>query len=258
MAKYSFIKGGKKVRKRKGFPDIETFKQPHNPDHDWYLLSDEKDGPMIRHALEYTTQNCLWHKDFVNVLMGSYLKDSKHRTIIDVGASYGWMAVSFAKHFKEVKCFEIRSDVRYALRKNVRFFPNVEVFDYGLGSKEDEVLLGDTMVTGSTRVVDEDGYLGSPKNNVKTSIDKAPILPLDSLNFENVDCIKIDVEGYEFLVLQGALETIKKWKPLLIVEIKTLRQAWSFEHRQQIFNMLKSIGYEIADIRRYDFIFTQA
>jgi hypothetical protein len=41
---------------------------------------------------------------------------------------------------------------------------------------------------------------------------------LDSLGIGNVDLIKIDVEGFEVEVILGAHETIRKYKPVIIME----------------------------------------
>ncbi len=210
---------------------------------DWCILSNEKDKPMLHHALTTTTTECNWHDGFVEHLMENYFNNLRCRTVIDIGASYGWMAVSFAKYFKEVKCFEIRDDVSHALLRNVEKFPNVRVFRQGLSNKKEEVSISNTEETGRTRIE-------------LSGVGDATVNLLDSFNFETVDCIKIDVEGHELEVLQGAIKTIKKWKPLLIVEIFHSRHRNSFIHRQQIFNLLKSFGYEIADVRHNDFTFT--
>ena len=47
----------------------------------------------------------------------------------------------------------------------------------------------------------------------------APARTIDSYNFEDVDCIKIDVEGSELLVMQGAKDTIDRCRPSVQVEI---------------------------------------
>ena len=48
------------------------------------------------------------------------------------------------------------------------------------------------------------------------------MVSIDSLNLKRVDLIKIDVEGMEMEVLQGAAETISRCKPVLLIEtIKT-------------------------------------
>src|SRR5262249_3290635 len=43
---------------------------------------------------------------------------------------------------------------------------------------------------------------------------------LDSYAFEDVCCIKIDVEGHELAVVAGAAETLKRCRPTLVVEIE--------------------------------------
>jgi hypothetical protein len=41
---------------------------------------------------------------------------------------------------------------------------------------------------------------------------------IDDLNLPSCDLIHLDVEGYEAAALQGAIETIKKFKPVVIIE----------------------------------------
>jgi len=48
---------------------------------------------------------------------------------------------------------------------------------------------------------------------------KVPVRTIDSYNFESVDAIKIDVEGSELLVIQGAKDTIDRCRPSVQVEI---------------------------------------
>jgi FkbM family methyltransferase len=46
-----------------------------------------------------------------------------------------------------------------------------------------------------------------------------PALTIDSYDFEDVDAIKIDVEGSELFVIEGAVDTIDKYRPSVQVEI---------------------------------------
>ena len=52
---------------------------------------------------------------------------------------------------------------------------------------------------------------------------------IDSYNFEDVDAIKIDVEGSELLVMQGAKNTIERCRPSVQVEIVP-KQCKSFNY----------------------------
>ena len=47
------------------------------------------------------------------------------------------------------------------------------------------------------------------------------VITLDSLGLENVGLIKIDTEGFEVEVIKGAMETIRKSRPILLIETHT-------------------------------------
>ena len=56
---------------------------------------------------------------------------------------------------------------------------------------------------------------------------------MDSYEFDQLDFIKIDVEWYEHKVLQGALSTIQKHKPIIYIEI----------HDYDAYALCLSLGY---------------
>lgn len=64
-------------------------------------------------------------------------------------------------------------------------------------------------------VLDSKDYVLRPSQNLVP----VPARTIDSYNFTDVDCIKIDVEGSELLVIQGAKETIDRCRPSVQVEI---------------------------------------
>lgn len=45
------------------------------------------------------------------------------------------------------------------------------------------------------------------------------ITTLDNYELQDIDLLKIDVQGYELKVLQGAKETLRGNKPVVIVEV---------------------------------------
>lgn len=70
---------------------------------------------------------------------------------------------------------------------------------------------------------------------------------LDDFTFEDVGFIKVDVEGYEFKVLQGGIETIKKSRPVVQLEIVE-KQCKDFQYTpQDLYDFfIKEIGDYVA------------
>ncbi len=63
---------------------------------------------------------------------------------------------------------------------------------------------------------------------------------LDSYEFANVGFMKVDVEGHEEAVLNGAIDMLKKWHPILFVEIEERHNPGAVT---RIPAMLADIGY---------------
>jgi hypothetical protein len=80
------------------------------------------------------------------------------------------------------------------------------------------------------------------------------VVRLDKLNFNEVNYIKVDCEGYEFRVLQGAEETIKRCKPIVVIEQKP-HDAYSKQYGQfAAVGLLESWGMVKLDQVRDDWI----
>jgi hypothetical protein len=69
--------------------------------------------------------------------------------------------------------------------------------------------------SGSFQLVDDEFVA---VNHKKARIYDIPSKRLDDFGLNDVDMIKIDVEGWEFEVLKGAEQTIRRCQPILMVE----------------------------------------
>lgn len=65
---------------------------------------------------------------------------------------------------------------------------------------------------------------------------------LDSYNFQRVNFIKIDVEGHEYSVIEGATETLLLSRPALLMEIE---QRHSKRPISEVFEKMNDLGYQV-------------
>lgn len=128
---------------------------------------------------------------------------------VDVGGHIGLWSWVMAKDFDAVMAFEPMEIHRECWRRNMEGLENAGLYDCALGEKKGTVAL-ETRTHGSsgdTQV--RPGAKGT-----------TPLETLDSFNFADVGLIKIDCEGYEEFVLRGAVDTLQRCKPVVIVEQK--------------------------------------
>ena len=67
----------------------------------------------------------------------------------------------------------------------------------------------------------------SEGNSGTASIDtegkyEAKLFTLDSFNYDKIDYLKVDIEGFELQFLKGATETIKRTKPTYLYQLKSI------------------------------------
>lgn len=74
---------------------------------------------------------------------------------------------------------------------------------------------------------------------------------LNSFNLSHVSFIKIDVEGHEFSVLQGAQRTLAASRPNLLIEVQDRTRPGALA---AVFRMLGGLGYEGHFVERGCFV----
>jgi FkbM family methyltransferase len=168
----------------------------------------------------------------VNKLEAALRYVKNHSVAIDAGANYGIMSYNLNDKFSKIYAFEVDTPVRECLKKNVVKFQldNVVVCDCGLSDKEELVSLNYLKNTFGTHVNKE----VSGTNICKT---------LDSFELTEVGFIKLDCEGYEPYILQGAENTIKKYKPVILMEEKNYSSRYYGEEGNLAVELLLAWGY---------------
>lgn len=144
------------------------------------------------------------------------------RRCIDQGSHIGLWTMQFAKRFDMVECFEPVAALRECWLENIDFIAyNPNLYNYALGKMPGTVQMlsnsyasGDSYLATATEKRSIDGHVAELVN---TDVE---MRTLDSFEFIDVDFLKVDAEGYEENILRGAAETIRKWRPTIIVEQK--------------------------------------
>lgn len=134
---------------------------------------------------------------------------------IDIGANIGLHTLRLSNKFEHVYSFEPFGLNYLCLSENTKNISNVTKYKIGLGSKQGNLhicLPKDSDNCGAASLVD------FKNSQLKLEQEKIEIKRLDDFNL-SPSLIKIDVQGYELEVLKGAEQTIKKYHPILIVEV---------------------------------------
>jgi FkbM family methyltransferase len=133
--------------------------------------------------------------------------------MIDIGANIGIFARPTAERFEHVICFEPVFKNFEVLQKNLETYSNVELYNLGLSDRDQTATFElQTLKCGHTKQVAE--FVPNSEFEKHTG----ELTTLDRFNFESVDWIKIDVEGFENAVLDGSRDTIKRNRPWLLIE----------------------------------------
>ena len=155
---------------------------------------------------------------------------------LDAGANIGAYSRRMAETFGEVHAIELASDTFACLAKNIDA--------WGLSEK---------VHVHHAAVSDQPGFVGMGSGGwLRRSISREikgqgniPAVTIDSLVLERVVLIKLDVEGHELQALNGALDTISRCQPYIMMELKA-RHIEKGTADLRAHNALISMGYEIV------------
>lgn len=137
----------------------------------------------------------------------------QRRLAVDVGGHVGQWSRNMAQDFATVQAFEPVPAYAECWRRNLEGRANAHLHPHALGAEPGTVSLrcGTPGSHGDTFV--------APREQANAAVD-VMIERLDAFDLAGVDLLKIDCEGFELFVVQGAEATIKRCHPCIIVEQK--------------------------------------
>ena len=175
----------------------------------------------------------LWiNKNYENPVLGfihDYLRNGD--IVIDAGANIGVITLEssiIVGNSGKVYSIEPHPKTFRFLKGNIQLnkFDNIEIFNVVLGNVDKIVLFSD-------KISDDQNSVSNDENGIKL-----PMKSLDNLIHSNqINLLKIDVEGYEKFVLLGCIQLLKLTDCVCfeVVEKSMQNQGYSIEDIYDIF-----------------------
>ena len=166
----------------------------------------------------------------------------------DIGANLGVYTYFLIQNAKEVHCFEPNPDLQRNLQAT--FGKKIHLHPFALSNESGTATLRFPILNG-TRY---HGWGSLEKNFSEESeviSHEVEIKVLDEQELPPVGFIKIDVEGHERAVLEGAKAILEEQRPRLLIEIE---EQHAGEECQKTFELLKSLRYRFSDLSENQFV----
>ncbi len=183
----------------------------------------------------------LWDSDILPVCL-EHIKEGD--TVIDAGAWIGGHTMAYAKKVGvngKVVAFEPNPAAFDCLDANTEQFKNVQTYCAALGDKAKR----EGVILSVKKGWMDSGYISSGLDGIEVWME-----PLDNHNL-SPNFIKIDVEGCELKVLKGAVKTIEKSRPIMVVEINRPALERYGNTRNQVLDWLHENRYAYSPIDNY-------
>lgn len=179
--------------------------------------------------------------------------------ILDVGANIGLFSLAYASIFKnaQIHSFEPVGFIFDFFVENLSFNPhlssNIHPHNFGLSDREENQSLSIPTSNQHIRYKNDDdirlfSILGESKTRFEanlTTIDQW----VDNFRISKVDFIKIDVEGYEYRVLQGASKTLSALRPVVMFELNQLTLSLCERTEEEYIKFCEAHDYEVFGLQ---------
>ncbi|OUR98863.1 hypothetical protein A9Q84_05475 [Halobacteriovorax marinus] len=156
-------------------------------------------------------------------LIEKYINDED--VFFDIGANIGHFSFYFKRKFKNLKCllFEPHPVLSSCVRKTIKYsnLTDIDVHEVALSDKDSTLeFFEDTFNDGGHSLISDKISKRSQQGNsfkvVAVTMDEY----VKDLGIRRIDFMKIDVQGAEFMLLDGAKSTIAKFSPKIFVELE--------------------------------------
>lgn len=186
--------------------------------------------------------------DYEIILANQYSKFlNKNSLIIDVGGHTGLHTKNFKNIIDSSGMIIFIEPLDHIvdksiLSKNIKYY-NCAVSNY-IGTSDFIFASGTPQESGFRERIYNNPDIANPKSI------SVMVSTIDEImkNYSSCDYIKIDTEGSELLCVDGAVETIRKYQPVISIEYGYPSYSAYNLTKESLWNKCKEIDYDIYDI----------
>ena len=233
-----------------------SVKKIYTKKNEFKIIIDPKNGKLDKIIYVFSM-----YEPELSKIMEKYA--NKNEIFIDVGANTGYHSLYASELFKEVIAFEPLPMAYNQFKESVKInnYKNITVHQLACSNKE-----GKSRIYYYKNVIAEatiGKYPTKRENKKKPESLEIKTVTLDRFlkkTKNRIGLIKIDVEGYEPLVMEGLKKIIKKHKPVIITEyhpaqLNTIKKGAALEYLETLDKNYRLIDLEdrekIEDVKKY-------
>lgn len=220
------------------------------------IITATRDGIKYRLDLNELIDSAIYYngcfEPAATAIIDKYTQEGM--TVLDVGANNGCHTLHFAKlvgKMGKVIAFEPMSEAILRLKCNMELndFDNIVV---------EKIALSNVNKKKQSAYFRTSWTLDGSKLNIAGNKEDVDFFTLDEYvknkRLDKIDFIKLDVDGYEYKVLSGGRNSIKRFTPIILVELGkyTLKEAG--DSLEDLIDLLASLGYSFyseSDLEEY-------
>ncbi|MBK6685357.1 MAG: FkbM family methyltransferase [Deltaproteobacteria bacterium] len=158
------------------------------------------------------------------------------REAADIGASDGWYTYHLLRHTRFVHAFEPQPSLARKLAYELRT-ERVRVEQTALSDQFGTAKLRIPRGVHQRSTIEAENPLEDAGEVEELEV---PLRPFDSFHLSDLGFVKIDVEGHELAVLQGATQTLATSHPVVLIEVEERHKSGAVQAVRQF---LEPLGY---------------
>lgn len=182
----------------------------------------------------------MYNEEFVNLQINSIPK--REGVALDIGANHGMHTKKIAEKFSKVYAFEPHPENIKILQKNLEPHSNVEIVPAAITATSGNIKLYNCPNPGGHTI--SEAVMGHRVwgHNPDSYVEVQGMTLDEFCKDKQVSFMKVDIEGAENTVFQGALETLKNNKMDIVIEVHR------FVDGEALFKLFTDLGYTVYDI----------